>query len=583
MESTYNLAIKIVADAKDFKAEITNASRSANEAVDSTTNAAKETASEVESLKGTFTGMGSEAGEVMGALGGAVGGVKGEVVGLIGELTTAAGPIGLLIAGISGIAMAWKEAREDIDKYLERVDKLKYGAPIFTEDSKKAIREAKKSAEGGIDEGTKLKVQAETKLGSLTIKYTEEQKKQLLAQKAMGEQMIKDSQLKERELGYAAGMLSDRVAQLNWIQKYNNYLLKNDELDEKKIITSKEINDLESKLLELKTKIYQPGSETDRQKLEKEYELTALDIKKKKLDLLSEEKTITDGLLSMTGKDHELKIYDLNITNQNAEVERAYNQDLFQTIRLINRANMEQGKMVKSAEELLRIQKEIDTHTQAGFKIETLQGAGIDSKGAGISSALSHTLSDPLFSAMKNINTLKLADESRVVNLNKQIAANQKLNLEMEKENAIADEMTNVFTDMFSNIDGGMKAMVDSLIRSIEKLVEELLVKEAVLAIMNILFPGSGTAASTAIKAGTILTSLPGLASGGIAYGPILAQIGEYPGARTDPEVISPLSTLKEMIGGIQITPQAVRLRVDVGGQMWAYFDYQQKKLNGYR
>ena len=39
-------------------------------------------------------------------------------------------------------------------------------------------------------------------------------------------------------------------------------------------------------------------------------------------------------------------------------------------------------------------------------------------------------------------------------------------------------------------------------------------------------------------------------ADGGIAYGPTMGLVGEYPGARTNPEVIAPLSKLKEMIGG---------------------------------
>lgn len=38
------------------------------------------------------------------------------------------------------------------------------------------------------------------------------------------------------------------------------------------------------------------------------------------------------------------------------------------------------------------------------------------------------------------------------------------------------------------------------------------------------------------------------LADGGIVYGPTNALIGEYPGAKTNPEVVSPLSTLKKLI-----------------------------------
>ena len=40
------------------------------------------------------------------------------------------------------------------------------------------------------------------------------------------------------------------------------------------------------------------------------------------------------------------------------------------------------------------------------------------------------------------------------------------------------------------------------------------------------------------------------LARGGIISGPTTALIGEYPGARSNPEVVAPLSKLKSMIDG---------------------------------
>jgi hypothetical protein len=55
-----------------------------------------------------------------------------------------------------------------------------------------------------------------------------------------------------------------------------------------------------------------------------------------------------------------------------------------------------------------------------------------------------------------------------------------------------------------------------------------------------------------ALAAGLVKTAfnslLPSFAGGAIAYGPTVAQIGEYPGARQDPEVVSPLSDLQRMI-----------------------------------
>lgn len=47
------------------------------------------------------------------------------------------------------------------------------------------------------------------------------------------------------------------------------------------------------------------------------------------------------------------------------------------------------------------------------------------------------------------------------------------------------------------------------------------------------------------------LTAIPKFAKGGIAYGPTLGLFGEYAGAGHNPEVVAPLSDLKNMIGGV--------------------------------
>ena len=56
--------------------------------------------------------------------------------------------------------------------------------------------------------------------------------------------------------------------------------------------------------------------------------------------------------------------------------------------------------------------------------------------------------------------------------------------------------------------------------------------------------------AATMAAVGSAIFSVSKFADGGIAYGPTLGLMGEYPGARSNPEVIAPLSKLKAMIGG---------------------------------
>tara|TARA_R100000664_G_scaffold34233_1_gene55429 strand:+ start:12291 stop:14936 length:2646 start_codon:yes stop_codon:yes gene_type:complete len=66
---------------------------------------------------------------------------------------------------------------------------------------------------------------------------------------------------------------------------------------------------------------------------------------------------------------------------------------------------------------------------------------------------------------------------------------------------------------------------------------------------------GLGAAQIAAIAA----TPIP-MAKGGIAYGPTNALVGEYPGASSDPEVVAPLSKLKNLLGN------EMNMSVNVGG-----------------
>ncbi|MBO5820784.1 MAG: hypothetical protein J6R02_04255, partial [Alistipes sp.] len=59
-----------------------------------------------------------------------------------------------------------------------------------------------------------------------------------------------------------------------------------------------------------------------------------------------------------------------------------------------------------------------------------------------------------------------------------------------------------------------------------------------------------------AVAAGAVLVNVAKkpvkLATGGLAYGPTLAVVGDNPGASSDPEVVAPLSKLSKYLGGGQ-------------------------------
>lgn len=89
----------------------------------------------------------------------------------------------------------------------------------------------------------------------------------------------------------------------------------------------------------------------------------------------------------------------------------------------------------------------------------------------------------------------------------------------------------------------------------------------------------------TAIAAGAALTNLAKkpikLATGGLAYGPTLAVVGDNPGASSDPEVVAPLSKLRSYMGG----GQSIELVGDVafeihGDSLRAVLNREQVRLN---
>ena len=79
------------------------------------------------------------------------------------------------------------------------------------------------------------------------------------------------------------------------------------------------------------------------------------------------------------------------------------------------------------------------------------------------------------------------------------------------------------------------------------------------------------------VVAAAVMTSLinknasknvPKLAKGGLAFGSTYAMVGDNPNARIDPEVIAPLSKLKQMMGGGGGGTQNVN--ITLGGQLTA-------------
>lgn len=127
--------------------------------------------------------------------------------------------------------------------------------------------------------------------------------------------------------------------------------------------------------------------------------------------------------------------------------------------------------------------------------------------------------------------------------------------------NAVGNSIETIgsaFADAISGALSFSKAVKKAFLEIIGSIVNEIIA----LQIRNFLNSPAGLAlgpigAAAAVASGKALGSIVkallsrvSLAGGGIVSGETLVRVGEYPGARVNPEVIAPLDKLKNLIGG---------------------------------
>jgi TP901 family phage tail tape measure protein len=140
----------------------------------------------------------------------------------------------------------------------------------------------------------------------------------------------------------------------------------------------------------------------------------------------------------------------------------------------------------------------------------------------------------------------------------------------------------------------GMKDLASAALDAGAKVVRSFIMQGVASAVSKALssipFPLNIAAGAMAgAAAGVLFNGLlnkiraPKLAKGGLAYGPTMAMVGDNPGASVDPEVISPLSKLRDMINSNVTVNLAGEFRMS-GRDLWLVVDKEnqiQKRLKG--
>lgn len=123
-------------------------------------------------------------------------------------------------------------------------------------------------------------------------------------------------------------------------------------------------------------------------------------------------------------------------------------------------------------------------------------------------------------------------------------------------------DMTAAMADAFGNAAASAESFAGFAIQAIKGVILAYLAEAKTRVIANAAEGSAGTGPAFPfvmaglIGAGMALINkipLPALAEGGLASGPTMAIVGDNRNAAIDPEVISPLSKLKDMMGGSQV------------------------------
>jgi hypothetical protein len=315
--------------------------------------------------------------------------------------------------------------------------------------------------------------------------------------------------------------------------------------------TNKLTKDLENNLLSL-AKIGQldkpdkkDGGESRIKKLAVVYKELADEIKKVEYDTFSSELEKANTLVDAHKKALE-SVIELGVSPLSKEYKNLNDQMLDANKKLFG----EEGKIFAAKLQSLTIanqaksavEAEVDAKEKQIEIQKQLNALGTDSIAAELTD-------DPTYEILKKRN--EAFDE-----MNKKILDFR--DLMSDTAHILVGPLASAFETMIQTGNFGIKGLVDMLKQMIIKLIAAV----AAAAILALIFAAITGGTSATAGGGGFLKMFQGLmggkgmfpglkprAKGGIFSGPSAALVGEYPGAKNNPEVIAPLDKLKSLIG----------------------------------
>lgn len=202
-----------------------------------------------------------------------------------------------------------------------------------------------------------------------------------------------------------------------------------------------------------------------------------------------------------------------------------------------------------------------------GFSMPTSSGASA-SGGAGVRVPIEIEPIDPIAvsDALNAIETPELVVSAKV-DLPENPIDPEKLAALEEQSQAIGGAVAGAFSDMSGKVvnslglaDSGFEGFAKSLAGTATQLVSTFLAQSIAAAIAGSQQSAAATGPAAIVTSPAFLStmvggvlaafaSIPAFADGGVVSGPTLGLMGEYSGARNNPEVIAPLDKLRGMIG----------------------------------